>query len=433
MRQFVNKEQGNALIMGALSFAVLTAFGVLTIDIGRILVTKTQLQNAADAGALAGASVFCENANATDDEVQSRVRLVGQAHVSLAMDKPETVDIPNSQITITRDLANSSNEVEVRTQSLTRQYFLNLMKGQGWGGAGGTSDMVHAVAAARCGATCGVTCVKPWSIPDRWDDQTPIFGYTGGVTINGTKLDNWRNNNKWDGEKLTNDVNGNGIYDPGDSYDDLNGNGQYDSEAYNQVLTGYIPDPYPGNFLSPGGDLGLELTLKSGSPSAVQPPAPGEYWPVDLPPLNRGTPITGGDEYRDNIAACNAAQVYPGDWLQTETGMMAGPTNQGMRDLIAQDPDAYWDPITQSVQNSKFQISPRIVLIPIHDPRIWTQSGNAKVQVTKVAAFFMEQMEGTGDVRGRFLKVRNPGEPCVAGGGGGGGAVSFTYSLSLIR
>jgi len=72
------------------------------------------------------------------------------------------------------------------------------------------------------------------------------------------------------------------------------------------------------------------------------------------------------------------------------------------------------------------------VLVPIHDPRIWTKSGNSKVQVTKVAAFFMERMDGNAEVRGRFLKVRNPGAPCVAGAGGGG-VTSFTYSLSLIK
>src|SRR5690349_1029376 len=170
MRQFIKKEQGNALILGALSFAVLTAFGVLTIDIGRILVTKTQLQNAADAGALAGASLFCEKGNPSDAEVQDQVRLIGGNHLTLAMDKPEKIYIPNAQISITRNVEEARNEVEVTTKSTTRQYFLNLMDAQGWGGPGGNSHDVTAVAAAACGATCGVTCVKPWSIPDRWDD-----------------------------------------------------------------------------------------------------------------------------------------------------------------------------------------------------------------------------------------------------------------------
>ena len=432
MRQFIKKEQGNALILGAVSFAVLTAFGVLTIDIGRILVTRTQLQNAADAGALAGASLFCEQAFPSDAEIQSQVRLVGGNHMTLAMDAPEKVDIPNSQIFIRRNVGGlSSNEVEVHTESDTRQYFMNLMSGQGWQGSKrGNSDHVTALAIAACGATCGVTCVKPWSLPDRWDDLTPVPGYTGGM-VNGKKMPNWRNNDAWDSEYTEGgDTNGNGLWDPGETYNDENGNGQYDAENYHQLLTGYIPDPYPGNLLSPTGDLGLELTLKSDNDSK---PTPGQYQAVDLPPVNRGTPITGGDQYRDNIATCNAAEVWPGDWLQLEPGNMVGPTNQGMRDLIAQDPDAYWDPITQSVQGSRFQISPRIVLVPIHDPRIPIQGGRNTVQVTKVAAFFMEQMEGNAEVRGRFLKVRNPGTPCTAGGGGAGGATSFTYQLSLIR
>ena len=428
MRQFIKKDRGNALIMGALSFAVLAAFGVLTIDVGRILVTRSQLQNAADAGALAGASLYCEQGDPTDAEVQNRVRLVGQAHKALAMDAPAYVDIPNSQIDLLNDTENARHVVTVRTEMQTRQYFLNLLRLAAPGdpnAPGGTSDMVHAVAAAACGATCGVQCVKPWSIPDRWDDSTPIQGYTGG-----NKLPNWQNNGQYDQEDFT-DQNGNSLWDPGEPFSDKNGNGQYDHEAYNSLLTGYIPDPYPGNVLSPNGDLGLELTLHPGNPADA--PVPGQYYSVDLPPLNRGNPITGGDQYRENIADCNPASVWPGDWLQTEPGLMVGPTNQGMRDLIAQDPDAYWDPITQSVQGSKFQISPRIILIPIHDPRIPIASGRNNVQVTKIAAFFMEQMEGNAEVRGRFLKVRNPGEPCVAGAGGGGGAVSFTYQLSLIR
>lgn len=426
MRQFLKKDRGNALIMGALSFAVLAGFGVLTIDIGRILVTRTQLRNAADAGALAGASLFCEKGDPTDAEVQDRVRLVGQAHKALAMDVPLNVDIPNSQITITRDPQAGRNTVLVLTQSTTRQYFLNVLKVADPASAGGNSSVVHGLAEAACGATCGVQCVKPWSIPDRWDDVTPIAGYTGG----NKKLGNWQNDKKWNSEVFT-DLNGNNLWDPGEPYIDGNSNGKYDAEAYNSLLTGYIPDPYPGNYLSPNGDLGLELTLKAANPNQ---PAPGEYYAIDLPPVNRGTPITGGNEYKNNIANCNPAVVWPGDWLQKEPGNMVGPTNQGMRDLIAQDPNAYWDDITQSVKDSVFPISPRIVLIPIHDPRIPIVSGRPNdLQVVKVAAFFMERMEGNAEVRGRFLKVRQPGEPCVAGGAGGGGAVSFTYSLSLIR
>ena len=431
MRRFLQKDRGNALIMAALSFAVLAAFGVLTIDVGRILLTGNQLQNGADAAALAGASVYCEGgANATDAAAEARARLVGGSNKALGMGGPEA--ITKMDVTITHPDPNSPTtaRVDVATHSTTAQYFLRLMQGQNWwspkSGQSTTSDNVTRVAAAQCGATCGVSCVKPWSPPDRWDDVTPIPGYDG----KGKKAVNWANNNHYDHEVFT-DTNGNGLYDPGEPFVDGNGNGKYDAEFYSPTLTGYIPDPIPGNSFAPVGDLGRLITLEYDNGNF---PVPGNYQPVDLPPINRGTPQTGGSTFRDNIANCNQSEVFPGDWLQTEPGAMVGPSNQGMRDLIAQDPSAEWDPITQSVINSAFPISPRIVLIPLYDPRTFPSPGRSNVQVTKVAAFFMEQMAGNGQVRGRFLKVRQPGEPCVAiGGGGGGGTISFTYSLNLVK
>ena len=123
MRNWVRNEKGNVLIMMALSFAVMAGFGILTIDIGRMLVTRTQLQNAADAGALAGASLFCEQANPTDADIQSEVRAVGGANTALETNAVN-VDIPNEQITIDRNAG--ANDVTVVTRSNTRQYLLGL-------------------------------------------------------------------------------------------------------------------------------------------------------------------------------------------------------------------------------------------------------------------------------------------------------------------
>lgn len=432
MRHLLRRDKGNALIFGALSFAVLAAFGVLTIDVGRILVTRNQLQNGADAAALAGAAVYCQNPNATDDEAIAQAQSVGNSNKALGVDSNNPIAFPPSTVTVSLinpDIPAAGHRVDVHTQTTTAQYFLGILNvAQKVGTAGAKTADVHADAAAQCGATCGVKCVKPWSPPDRWDDSTPIPGYDG----TNKNLPNWRNNNHYDQEAFT-DVNGDGIWEKGEPFTDGNKNGKHDEEFYSPTLTGYIPDPIPGNTLAPNGDLGRELTLEFEN-GGSQTPIPGNYFPIDLPPINRGTPITGGSEFRDNIANCNQSEIWPGDWLQVEPGAMVGPTNQGMRDLIAQDPGAYWDDITQSVLGSAFQISPRIVLIPMYDPRTMPKSGRNTVEVVKVAAFFMDHMVGNSQVIGRFLKVRAPGEPCVtAGGGAGGGGVSFTYSLSLIR
>ena len=51
------EEDGQSLVMVALLFVVLLGFSALVIDVGMLYVTKAELQNAADAGALAGAAV----------------------------------------------------------------------------------------------------------------------------------------------------------------------------------------------------------------------------------------------------------------------------------------------------------------------------------------------------------------------------------------
>ncbi len=270
---------------------------------------------------------------------------------------------------------------------------------------------------ASCVDLCSSSCIKPWSIPDRWDDVTGIPGYMGEAVSGRVRRPDWRNNAQYDREDFM-DLDGDGSWDPDESYVDGNGNGQYDLENYHPSLTGYTASPVPGNFLSPEGDLGLEFTLHPGS--TFNSPSPGQYLAFALPPINKGAPILLSDDYRLNIAECNPVVVERGDRLQLFASLLTGPTNQGMQDLIAQDPNAEWDDATQSVTGSNFALSPRIVFLPVHDPR--SSVANA-VSVVKLAAFFMEQMTGNAEVRGRFLRAIVPGgslgAPCVAGEVGG--------------
>jgi len=255
-----------------------------------------------------------------------------------------------------------------------------------------------------CLPVCQTGCLKPFAIPDRWDDVTGIAGH-----------DDWRNNGRYDAERVTSDVNGNGLYDPGDGYDDANGNGQYDREAYNPLLTGYIPDPYPGNTLSPNGDLGLQLVLKADA--SVQATT-NQAFAIDLPAVNRGTPQTGASAYRAALESCTSQISWPGDWLQVETGNMNGPTIAGTLAIIARDPAARFDPATKTIvgSNAPEGFSPRIIIVPLTDPRVRLKSGRMQLQAAKLTAFFLEEVDDQGAVRGRFLKVRNPGAPCTCCG-----------------
>src|SRR5688572_16343420 len=137
----------------------------------------------------------------------------------------------------------------------------------------------------------------------------------------------WWNNQRWNHEEFE-DANGNGLHDAGENFVDGNGNGAYDEELYDPATTGYRTPL----------DLGRELVLLPAGLATA--PAPGQYFAVSLPPVNKGTPQTGNDPYRLHWSSCAETPVEPGDVLQTEALALIGPTNQEMQNRIALDPDA---------------------------------------------------------------------------------------------
>jgi len=91
-----------------------------------------------------------------------------------------------------------------------------------------------------------------------------------------------------------------------------------------------------------------------------------------------------------------------------------------MDDLVAQDPGAYWDAGTQTIEGSAFGLSPRIGLVPFFDPTLPPTSGRNWVTVTKVGAFFIESVGPGSQVVGRFIQITAQGNPCAGGGLGSG-------------
>jgi hypothetical protein len=85
----------------------------------------------------------------------------------------------------------------------------------------------------------------------------------------------------------------------------------------------------------------------------------------------------------------------------------------GIDDLIAQDPTAYWDEISDSVR-SPLGRSPRIFPIPLYDPD-WFQSGkmtgrNATLRVANWLGFFVEGRTGN-EVYGRITPILGTIDP----------------------
>jgi hypothetical protein len=407
IRHLCQDNSGATLIFVASVIFALSLFAVIAVDISKLLVARAQLQNSADAGALAGAERFLEDPVPNQTEIEGRARDVARMNVAFTNDNADP-EAAVQDVEATAIMDNTSDDygtVTVTSRSIVSQYFTGVLGMPRQGN-------VAALAAARAGEVCRQNCLKPWSIPDLWDDQTLITGWP-----------QWRSNNQYDFEDYT-DLNGNYLWDPGEPFidgksDKMNGtpDGSYSQEIYSPIGTGYTASR----------NLGDQITLKAdGNPNR---PEPGQYFPVVLGEFDDPNE-RGGERYRWNIANCNQNYFGPGDWLWLEPGDKQGPTVQGVRELIDRDPDAYWDDgPCQCIKGSDFPTSPRVVFIPIHDPRIPIISGRNSIQIVKIAAFFIEQVRGKGEVTGRFVRVQAPGQLCAAGEGGGG----FVFNLSLIR
>ena len=255
-----------------------------------------------------------------------------------------------------------------------------------------------------CSEVCSATCVKPWSLPDRWDDS----GRPGWPA--------WTSNGRWDCEAFT-DLDGDRLWDPGEPFQDGRDtqgatgpqDGAYTAELYDPSLTGYTA----------GADAGRLMTLKT--PVTTGP----GYYPLALP--IPGGP-SGRDAYRWNIAACNPGDVAGGDLVAVEPATVTGITYQGVSELIAQDPAAYWDAARACVAGSAFAVSPRLVVLPAHDPRRPLASGDLTVSVVKLVGFFLENVTASGELTGRLAVTRAAsGEPCAGPGAGG-----FLYDCALV-
>lgn len=171
-----------------------------------------------------------------------------------------------------------------------------------------------------------------------------------------------------------------------------------------------------------GWPTGAPVLIKAGSLGAPST-NPSFYYPIDFPPMNRGTPITGASEYEYNIAYGSKFDVFIGDRILVEPGNMTGPTKAGIQDLIAQDPYAYWD--GSKVADSAFpgNSSPRIVKIPLYDANSPPDNGRTYIDVIGLASFFIVGLQGK-DVIGIYM------EQTTSGSFGNG--YSFLRGLRLV-
>ena len=371
LRRFADDEKGFSMVFVGLGFMAFLAVSMLAIDVGMLMTARNQAQNSADAGALAGATALAFDSwtdrTATGPAVTSSVATAQQNNVMGAQVSvgPADVEFLNDPVDGTPDrvkvtvwrTASRGNPVS----TLIAQYF------------GIKTADIGATATAEAAPGNAMTCVKPFTIPDKWVDSCTLKGEI-------CPFDPTDSFERYDNK-------GNVITNPDTYYPAFNADGSPSSN-----YSGY----------NTAANKGMTLVLRASTGTNIQP---SFYFSLAM------LDSMGGDDYRWNIANCNHSIYHWGDLLTQEPGSKEGPTVQGILALIAEDPNAYWDVSSNSVKGSAFgeRQSPRIFPIPLYDPDYYNAGMmNGRVASLKTAnwiGFFVEYVGSYSDIHGRIIPI----------------------------
>lgn len=398
-RPVFRNRAGVALAFAVVALVALLGIAALAVDVGMLFTARGETQRVADAAALAGASAFLEYLP-TDPEARRTAE--DRAYDYALRNTVRDVDVDSSEVAV--EVVTDSAKVRVAIRRLAVQPWFSRMIGI-------DSVDVGAVAAAVADGASAARCLKPFALPDLWynaADDNQI----------------WDSGETWDYDSSD-----------GDYYrrygDDSSGGGE--ETGFVSTFRNGIHD-HAGNQYDH--DFGRPVEIKISDPTQTEPASVFRPWVI--PEAERqgecrweiegNASPTGAAQYRANICQCNTAEIELDTEYDIETGNMAGPTYQGVQELIDQDPDAYWDESREVVAGSiadNWRNSPRVVTIALYDPSLIEQPGKQTISFNNFALVFLEgQQSPQHPVRSRFLYF-------ASGTGTGNGSTQGTTAKFL--
>ena len=160
-------ERGMSFVFVGLGFMAFMAASTLAIDVGMFMTARSQAQNAADAGALAGATALAfdnfDDRSAGGPAVQSAINTVlGNSVIGAAPSAtPGDVTFPVGPT--------GANRVRIDVfRSAPRANAIPTLIGPLFGVP---TVNIAATATAEAAPANAMTCVKPFTIPDRWTEN----------------------------------------------------------------------------------------------------------------------------------------------------------------------------------------------------------------------------------------------------------------------
>jgi len=395
LRRLAREEDGFSMVFVGLGFLGFLAASMLAIDVGMLMTARSQAQNSADAAALAGATALAfdnwDDRSATGPAVTSTIA-GGQANTVMS----GQVSITAADVEFPIDpLSGDANRVKATVRrSAARGNPVSTLIAQYFGMK--TADII-ATATAEAAAANAMTCVKPFTIPDKWiEHQTAPWDTS----------DTFDRYKKQGGSMLV--IPNADVYEP----------------QYLDIPTNKVPNPNYSGYNTEA-NRGMQLVLRASTGTNIQP---SFYFSLAM------TSDTGADDYRWNIANCNHSIYHWGDMLTQEPGDKQGPTIDGITDLIARDPGAVWDDSTNTVKNSSFgdRQSPRIFPIPLFDPDYYDygkQTGRvASLKTANWIGFFAEYVGSGSEIHGRIIPIAGIRDKTWTGG-----VSSFPRTIRLVQ
>jgi len=145
LRSLWRQEFGQGLVLAALAMVVILGFAAMAIDVGLFLHERRELQNAADAAALAGVQELPYSS--AEAEARAQEWAVNNG-VNLAEGELEAIQVTTTYA--------ANDTITVRVQRDVSYIFARVL--------GFTSDTMRADATARVGSPSWADNVMPWSL-----------------------------------------------------------------------------------------------------------------------------------------------------------------------------------------------------------------------------------------------------------------------------
>jgi Flp pilus assembly protein TadG len=356
----IGSEHGAISVQVGIALFVLMAFNVFVLDYGMLWIARGQAQNAADAGAIAGAIARAyEDPNASNGLASQIATTVAQRNmvwqeaggvVTFDDNCPAGVTGKCVRVDVHRDGTNGSNQVPVLFGPIL----------------GITGQSVRATATAIVGNANATNCLKPWAMADQWTDaRVPNNEFNRYVEPS-----------------------------PGTLYAD--------------------PDTYTppsatnrGQITGPA-EFGVRLDLTLGDPS-TNPITRQLVLPLDL---------SGAKTFEEEMRTCNGSTVSLGQTIPIDPLVTPTAAANSLRaDVYDQDPAAVFDYGDTEVSNSCAPgcaaVSPRLLAIALYDPDKY-QLGRATGDWTSVGCSTNAPCITVSNIVGYFIHCVS-GRPCIGG------------------